>query len=159
MSPPDPRIPRRKLGPQPLPQGPRPARPLIAATHRITLPTVAALLALAAFGCAAEQAGDEVRGDPPRRRAVASSTHTGDPGSPAGLHAGLDAGLGAIEPTPMPLPGEAMIVVPAPIPSATALAPTGPKPPATSAAGPPPSPHVVKGAMPLVRPRKGDPGY
>ena len=134
--------------------GPRPPRALVPATHRITLPTVAAILALAAFGCGAER-GDEVHGDPPRRRTVASSTHAGDP-----VHGvGLDAGLTTIDPTPMPMPGEAMIVVPAPVPSATAIVPVGPRPPATVAGAPPPRPHIVKGAMPLVRPTKGDPGF
>lgn len=104
---------RRKLAPHPLEKRPI-SRPLVSAVVRAALPTAAAL-ALALAGCSGVEPEAAISADKVTTKLAPSV----EPSASAST-------TPAIDPTPMPLPGEAMIVVPPPpVPSTKVPKPAG----------------------------------
>jgi hypothetical protein len=103
---------RRKLAPIPLKRS-EISRPLVAAVVRAALPTAAAL-ALALAGCSGVEPETAISAD--KVTTKVAPVPSVEPSASA-------SSTPAIDPTPIPLPGEAMIVVPPP-PIASVAAPT-----------------------------------
>jgi hypothetical protein len=98
---------RRKLPPNPLAKPEGAPRPLVAAAFRMALPTAAALaLALAGMGCSGAEPEGAISAD---KVTITKSVPSVEPSASAST-------TPAIDPTPMPLPGEMMIVSPPPPP-------------------------------------------
>lgn len=116
-----------------------------ATSSAFVLPTVASLLMLAAVGCSSPSNGGDVSADLPHRTPIATiatngTMKTAPTGAPTTTSSAGGTSIGEpIDPNPMPLPGEAAIVVPPPKP------PT--KPPKIV---PPPKPHKLGGVKAIT---------
>jgi hypothetical protein len=102
---------RRKLAPNPLKKA-EVSRPLVAAVVRAALPTATAL-ALALAGCSGVEPESAISADKVTSKLAPMPSVEPSASTSA-----------AIDPTPIPLPGEAMIVVPTPVPSVAAPVPS-----------------------------------
>lgn len=104
--------PRRKPVPAPIARAQGNVRALVPTRVRAVLPTAAALaLALAGVACSGAEPDGSVL--PDRVSHVKTSSSASATTAPT-----TSTSSGAIDPTPVPLPGEAAIVVPPPPPSA-----------------------------------------